>query len=185
LQRLNNRPAFRASHARRLHQRRSAVRCILVVHGAGGADQPVGPAAETLLSNGDAVCLCVCVCASPGCIPVTQHTGATTNPRHLPPKHSWRLSSLKDTSGCLSVHPESHDWSPGPLAPRMSRRLPQPTVLATGDATAARQSVLFCLVALRETCDAPASCPYLPSYLAASWKTSSLALVSICALYSG
>ena len=158
---------------------------VVHMHGAGAADQPVGPAAETLLSNGDAVCLCVCVCASPGCIPVTQRTGATTNPRHLPPKHSWRLSSLKDTSGCLSVHPESHDWSPGPLAPRMSRRLPQPTVLATGDATAARQSVLFCLVALRETCDAPASCPYLPSYLAASWKTSSLALVSICALYSG
>jgi hypothetical protein len=59
-----NRPAFRASHARRrrrLPQRRSAVRCILVVHEADAADQPVDPAAETLLLNRNAVLCCVCV----------------------------------------------------------------------------------------------------------------------------
>jgi len=62
-----NRPAFRASHARRRTSplpsppspseakcsECSAVRCILIVHGADGADQPARPAAETLLSNRD------------------------------------------------------------------------------------------------------------------------------------
>lgn len=31
------------------------MRCILVVHGADGADQPASPAAETLMSNRDVV----------------------------------------------------------------------------------------------------------------------------------
>jgi hypothetical protein len=113
---------LRASHARRLHQRRSAVRCILVVHmhGAGAADQPVGPAAETLLSNGDAVCLCVYVCISRLYFCYTHTTRGCHHQPQAPPTAAHgvcqaSLETRQDTSRRLSVHPESHDWSPGRL----------------------------------------------------------------------
>jgi hypothetical protein len=99
------------------------VQCILVVHGAEGADQPVCPAAETLMSNRDTVWIAwACVFQL---VFLLHNT-------HVPPRSpgtvartaSVRITRLSATIS--SVRPQSHDRCSGRLAEgaaRMSRRL--------------------------------------------------------------
>ena len=100
---------LRASHARRLHQRRSAVRCMSIGGGAHAWSRRCRPARGPSRRN----LIVEWGCASPGCISVThtQHAGATTNPRQHPPTaaHGVCQASRQDkTLPVASLYNQSH-----------------------------------------------------------------------------